>query len=79
MTEPFCDSCNRLRLTSEGQFRTCLFAMDPTELRGPLRAGASDAELEQLIRAASGRNGPATASITPDFVRPDKSMSMIGG
>ena len=42
VTEPFCSTCNRLRLTSEGQFRTCLFAMDPTDLRGPLRAGASE-------------------------------------
>ena len=42
VTEPFCDTCNRLRLTAEGAFRSCLFAMDETDLRSPLRAGASD-------------------------------------
>ena len=46
VTEPFCDTCNRLRLTAEGQFRTCLFALEETDLRTPLRDGATDGELE---------------------------------
>src|SRR5215467_805646 len=46
VTEPFCDTCNRLRLTAEGAFRSCLFALDETDLRGPMRDGASDDELE---------------------------------
>src|SRR5439155_1694581 len=50
VTEPFCDTCNRLRLTVEGAFRSCLFAMDETDLRAPMRAGASDSELAVLIR-----------------------------
>ena len=45
VTEPFCDTCNRLRMTAEGQVRACLFALEETDLRGPLRAGASDDEL----------------------------------
>jgi len=52
VTEPFCDTCNRLRLTAEGQLRACLFAMYETDLRGPMRVGASDRELE----AASAMN-----------------------
>ena len=79
VTEPFCDTCNRLRLTSEGQFRTCLFAMDSTDLRGPLRAGASDGELAGLIGEAVGRKWAGHRINLPDFERPDKSMSMLGG
>lgn len=79
VTEPFCDTCNRLRLTSEGQFRTCLFAMDSTDLRGPLRAGASDDELAALIGEAVGRKWAGHRINHPDFERPDKSMSMLGG
>jgi cyclic pyranopterin phosphate synthase len=79
VTEPFCDTCNRLRLTAEGQFRVCLFAMDETDLRGPLRDGASDADLERLIRAAVWGKWAGHKINHPDFVRPEKSMSMIGG
>jgi cyclic pyranopterin phosphate synthase len=79
VTEPFCDTCNRLRLTAEGQFRVCLFALDATDLRDPLRAGAPADELEGLIRAAVWRKWSGHRINHPDFVRPDKSMSMIGG
>lgn len=79
VTEPFCDTCNRLRLTSEGQFRTCLFALDSTDLRGPLRAGASDDELADLIRGAVDRKWAGHRINHADFERPDKSMSMLGG
>jgi GTP 3',8-cyclase len=79
VTEPFCDTCNRLRLTAEGDLRVCLFAMGETDLRGPLRDNASDAELETLIRAAVWGKWSGHKINHPDFERPDRSMSMIGG
>ena len=48
VTEPFCGDCNRIRITAEGELRTCLFSMTETDLREPLRAGATDAELEEI-------------------------------
>src|SRR5262245_23284251 len=50
VTEPFCDTCNRMRLTAEGMMRNCLFGLNETDLRGPMRAGASGDELAALIR-----------------------------
>ena len=79
VSEPFCDTCNRLRLTAEGMFRACLFALDETDLGGPLRAGASDAELERLIRAGLWSKWSGHRINDPDFVQPARSMSMIGG
>jgi cyclic pyranopterin phosphate synthase len=79
VTDPFCDSCNRLRLTSEGQVRSCLFALEETDLRGPIRAGATAEELAALIRANLWGKWPGHRINHPDFVRPDRSMSMIGG
>ena len=79
VTEPFCDTCNRLRLTAEGQFRTCLFALDETDLRGPMRDGASDDELEALIRDAVWAKWSGHRVNHPDFVQPARSMSAIGG
>jgi cyclic pyranopterin phosphate synthase len=79
VTEPFCESCDRLRLTSDGALRACLFAVEETDLRGPLRAGASDAELEALARAcvAGKQEGHHIGKL--DFVKPSRSMSQIGG
>ena len=79
VTEPFCDSCNRMRLTAEGQFRNCLFALEETDLRGPMRAGASDDELEALLREAMWRKWAGHRIDHADFVQPIRSMSMIGG
>jgi cyclic pyranopterin phosphate synthase len=79
VTEPFCDTCNRLRLTADGQFRSCLFALEETDLRGPLRAGATDDELAGLIRGGVWRKWPGHRINHPDFVQPERSMSMIGG
>jgi cyclic pyranopterin phosphate synthase len=79
VTEPFCDSCNRLRLTAEGEVRACLFALEETDLRGPMRSGASDRELEALIRDNVRRKWSGHRINHPDFVRPDRSMSAIGG
>jgi len=79
VTEPFCDRCNRVRISPEGGLRTCLFSLEETDLRGPLRAGAPDAELLALIRDAVWRKQPGHRINEPDFVRPAKSMSQIGG
>jgi cyclic pyranopterin phosphate synthase len=79
VTEPFCDTCNRLRLTAEGQVRACLFSLEETDLRGPMRAGASDEELEALIRTTVWRKWSGHRINHADFVQPARSMSMIGG
>ena len=79
VTEPFCSSCDRLRLTSDGQLRTCLFAHTETDLRGPLRDGASDAELAELVRSAVAGKGPGHAIGQPQFEQPVRLMSRIGG
>jgi GTP 3',8-cyclase len=79
VTEPFCDTCNRLRLTAEGMVRSCLFALEETDLRGPMREGASDDELARLIRAAVWGKWSGHRVNHPDFVQPVRSMSMIGG
>jgi cyclic pyranopterin phosphate synthase len=79
VTEPFCDTCNRLRITAEGQVRACLFALEETDLRQPMRSGASDAELAALIRGDVWRKWSGHRINHPDFVQPARSMSMIGG
>ncbi len=79
VTEPFCDACDRMRITADGQFRSCLFALDETNLRDPLREGASDGELERLIRAAMWEKWAGHRINHPDFVQPPRSMSAIGG
>jgi GTP 3',8-cyclase len=79
VTEPFCETCNRLRLTAEGEVRSCLFALEETDLRGPLRAGAGDDELEFLIRDNVRRKWSGHRINHPDFVQPERSMSAIGG
>jgi cyclic pyranopterin phosphate synthase len=79
VSEPFCADCNRIRLTAEGELRTCLFSMRETDLREPLRAGASDAELEQIIRDAVWRKELKHRVNEPGFVAPKRTMSAIGG
>jgi cyclic pyranopterin phosphate synthase len=79
VTEPFCASCNRLRLTADGQLRTCLFSLTELDLRGPMRAGADNAELERLIGQAVAEKWAGHRIGRADFVRPAKSMSLIGG
>ncbi len=79
VTKPFCDTCNRIRITADGQFRVCLFAMEETDLRTPLRGGATDAELERLIRDSVWTKWAGHKINHPDFERPARSMSMIGG
>ena len=79
VTAPFCDRCNRVRLTADGQLRTCLFSVVETDLRTPLRHGADDAELSDLVRAAVLRKEAGHRVNEPDFVRPLRPMSQIGG
>ena len=79
VSEPFCGDCNRIRLTAEGFLRTCLFSMNETDLRAPLRSGASDAEIEQVIRDAVWRKELKHHVGEPGFIQPARSMSRIGG
>lgn len=79
VTEPFCDTCNRVRLTADGQLRACLFSLDESDLRGPLRAGATDEELENVVRGTVARKWAGHRINHRDFQRPTRSMSMIGG
>jgi cyclic pyranopterin phosphate synthase len=79
VSEPFCGDCNRIRLTAEGELRTCLFSMHETDLREPLRGGVSDAELEQIIRAAVWRKELKHRVNEPGFRPPARTMSAIGG
>jgi cyclic pyranopterin phosphate synthase len=79
VTEPFCGDCNRIRLTAEGELRTCLFSLHETDLREPLRGGATDAELETIIRDAVWRKELKHHVNDPGFVQPARTMSRIGG
>ena len=79
VTEPFCGDCNRIRLTAEGELRTCLFSMTETDLREPLRSGATDNELEEIIRDAVWRKELKHHVNDPGFVQPARTMSRIGG
>ena len=79
VTKPFCGDCDRVRLTADGQFRTCLFATDEFDVRALLRNGASDDDIVALLRRAVGEKwaGHRIGEVT--FVRPRRSMSQIGG
>jgi cyclic pyranopterin phosphate synthase len=79
VSEPFCADCNRLRLTADGKLRTCLFSLHETDLRDPLRAGAGDAELGEIIRAAVWRKELKHRIDEPGFRPPARTMSAIGG
>ena len=79
VTKPFCGDCDRVRLTADGQFRTCLFATREFDLRAIVRAGGSDDDLAAEIERAVGTKwaGHAIGQVT--FIRPSRSMSQIGG
>jgi cyclic pyranopterin phosphate synthase len=79
VSEPFCGDCNRIRLTADGRLRTCLFSLGETDLRGPLRAGADDAQLEQIVRDAVWRKELKHHVGDPGFIQPARTMSAIGG
>jgi cyclic pyranopterin phosphate synthase len=79
VSEPFCGDCDRIRLTADGRLRTCLFSLNETDLRAPLRAGATDDDLEQVIRTAVWAKELKHHVNEPGFVQPARTMSAIGG
>jgi len=80
VSQPFCGTCNRIRLTADGQLRTCLFSIDEWDLRAPLRSGATDAELADiLIDAVSHKELKHKINEGEAFQRASRSMSQIGG
>jgi cyclic pyranopterin phosphate synthase len=79
VTEPFCDSCNRVRVTAEGQLRTCLFALEETDLRTALRAEASTEEIEGIVAEAVWGKWAGHRINAVDFTQPRRTMSAIGG
>jgi cyclic pyranopterin phosphate synthase len=79
VTRPFCGTCDRVRLTADGQVRNCLFARTENDLRGPLRAGATDAELAEQWQRAVAVKLPGHGINDPSFLQPDRPMSAIGG
>ncbi len=81
VTRSFCSTCDRVRLTADGQFRTCLFATDEDDLRSLLRRGADDdAVAEVMARAVAGKwAGHGHGLEQVNFIRPNRSMSQIGG
>jgi len=79
VTRPFCGTCDRLRLTADGALRNCLFARRESSVRDLLRAGGTDAELETMLREEVWAKLPGHGIDEPGFIRPHRSMSMIGG
>jgi len=79
VTRPFCDNCDRIRLTAEGELRNCLFAVRETDLRSILRNGGSDDDLAAAIEAEVGRKWAGHSIGQVHFIRPSRSMSQIGG
>ena len=79
VTRPFCETCDRVRLTAEGQLRNCLFAMDEFDLRSVVRDGGSDDDVAAVMHRAVGAKWAGHAIGQVQFVRPPKSMSQIGG
>ncbi len=79
VTKPFCGDCDRVRLTADGQFRTCLFATDEFDMREALRAGETDDEIARRIETAVGTKWAGHQINQVHFIRPKRTMSQIGG
>ena len=79
VTEPFCGACSRIRLTSDGQIRTCLFSTVEHSLRDVVRSGASRAEIVDYIHSVILKKEPRHFINDPGFVAPSRTMSFIGG
>ncbi len=79
VTEPFCGACSRIRLTADGQIRTCLFSLSEHNLRDFLRSGASREQLRQFISTTVLKKELGHRINEPDFVAPERTMSCIGG
>ncbi|HLF20064.1 MAG TPA: GTP 3',8-cyclase MoaA [Bacteroidota bacterium] len=79
VSEPFCEHCNRVRITSDGKLRTCLFSLGETDLKSLLRGEASDGEIKEHIVSAVWKKEEGHLINRPGFVRPSRTMSQIGG
>lgn len=79
VSQPFCSSCDRFRMTADGKLRNCLFSLDEVDLRNPLRAGATDAELAAIMQQSITAKWAGHRVNAADFVQPERSMSAIGG
>ncbi len=79
VSQPFCGDCDRVRITSDGQFRTCLFATNEFDLRAIMRNGGTDDEMAQLIIDAVATKWAGHQINQVNFIRPNRSMSQIGG
>jgi GTP 3',8-cyclase len=79
VSQAFCTTCNRIRLTAEGGLRTCLFSLQETPMRDLMRSGVSDDHLSRVIETAVWRKEEGHLINQPGFIKPGKSMSQIGG
>jgi GTP 3',8-cyclase len=79
VSRPFCGACDRMRLTADGQLRSCLFARTESDLRAPLREGADDQELADRMQRLMATKLPGHGIDDPGFLQPDRPMSAIGG
>jgi cyclic pyranopterin phosphate synthase len=79
VSEPFCFACDRIRVTPDGKLRTCLFSTWETDLKGPMRSGATDADLADLVRGAVAKKEAGHGINDPNFVKPQRAMYAIGG
>jgi cyclic pyranopterin phosphate synthase len=79
VSEPFCESCDRIRITADGRLRTCLFSLTETDLKTPMRSGASDEALGAMIVEAVRNKEPGHHINDPTFIQPERTMSAIGG
>lgn len=79
VSHAFCSTCDRTRLTADGQIRSCLFSTEETDLRRLLRGGADDDAIEAAWRAAMWSKPAGHGINAPDFIQPDRPMSAIGG
>lgn len=79
VSEPFCSHCNRIRITSDGKLRTCLFSLHETDLRTMMRSGKDDKTISEAIVAAVWKKEEGHLINQPGFVKPERTMSQIGG
>jgi GTP 3',8-cyclase len=79
VTRPFCGTCDRVRLTADGQLRNCLFSTSESDLRAAPRGGADDAEIARRFVASIAGKLAGHGIDDPGFIQPDRPMSAIGG
>lgn len=79
VSQPFCGDCNRIRITAEGKIRNCLFSTVEWDARELLRGGATDEQVEELVRSCVAAKKPGHGIDSPEFLRPDRAMYQIGG